>query len=303
MSESVIQSLAGSVAGMGALCITYPLVVASTRDAVTEKAKSKEVEGLNRLKSITEKSTIVRIFEQEGVSGLYSGLSSSLFGIGVTNAVYYFAYSLSSESARKRNGGNLSVGQSILAGVIAGTATTVVTNPLWVIQTHQSTYTHLHPNSPSPSIPKSVKDILAESGPEGFWRGIKAALVLVINPVLQYTAFEQLQNLLLAARRKRGMPVKKLSDIDIFVLGALAKLFATSLSYPLVLLKSRLQSNSHAYPSILSALLQILGKEGVQGLYRGMQAKLLQSVLTASLLFAGQRKVYDTVKLLLAKQV
>ena len=133
------------------------------------------------------------------------------------------------------------------------------------------------------------------------------------------TAFEQLKNLLLAQRRRgKGGKLAVLSNLDIFVLGALAKLFATSLSYPLVLLKSRLvrvdlaltpsvqivadlisalqQSASHAYPSLSAALVHIIRTEGPAGLYRGISTKLLQSVLTASFLFLGQAKVVEIVK-------
>jgi hypothetical protein len=47
--------------------------------------------GLARLlqkKSYNPAATILRIYSKEGLEGLYAGLSSSLFGIGVTNAVY-----------------------------------------------------------------------------------------------------------------------------------------------------------------------------------------------------------------------
>lgn len=63
------------------------------------------------------------------------------------------------------------------------------------------------------------------------WRGIGPALVLVINPVLQYTVFEQLKNALIAKRtntlRAAGAAataVAVLSDWDFFLLGALSKL-------------------------------------------------------------------------------
>lgn len=55
-------------------------------------------------------------------------------------------------------------------------------------------------------------------------------MVLVINPVLQYTVFEQLKNLLVARRttklRAAGLAtaVAVLSDWDFFFLGALSKL-------------------------------------------------------------------------------
>ena len=63
-----------------------------------------------------------------------------------------------------------------------------------------------------------------------FWRGIGPALVLVINPIIQYTVFEQLKNFLIARRtaRLRASGAKNatatLSDWDFFLLGALSKL-------------------------------------------------------------------------------
>jgi adenine nucleotide transporter 17 len=37
-------------------------------------------------------------------------------------------------------------------------------------------------------------------------------------------------------------------------------------------------------------------EEGIQGLYKGIGSKLLQSVLTAAILFAGQRRIYEFTK-------
>jgi adenine nucleotide transporter 17 len=67
-----------------------------------------------------------------------------------------------------------------------------------------------------------------DGGVKALWKGIGPALVLVINPVLQYTAFEQLSRLLLAFRNNKTTR-RPLSDLDIFWLGALAKLCALRL--------------------------------------------------------------------------
>lgn len=40
----------------------------------------------------------------------------------------------------------------------------------------------------------------------------------------------------------------------------------------------------------------ILEQEGVQGLYKGASSKLVQSVLTAAILFAGQKRIYELTK-------
>ena len=57
----------------------YPLITLSTRAQVESK----------RAQSSTY-DAIRRIVQREGVRGLYSGLDSALFGISVTNFVYYY---------------------------------------------------------------------------------------------------------------------------------------------------------------------------------------------------------------------
>lgn len=64
-------------------------------------------------------------------------------------------------------------------------------------------------------------------------------------------------------------------------------------------MKSRLQAGSASaqrYKSALDGILTIIREEGVEGLYKGVASKLMQSVLTAAILFAGQRRIYEVVK-------
>ena len=61
--------------------------------------------------------------------------------------------------------------------------------------------------------------------------------------------------------------------------------------------KSRLQAGGPTkYKSSVDGLLTILREEGVEGLYKGIGSKLVQSVLTAAILFAGQRRIYEITK-------
>lgn len=75
-----------------------------------------------------------------------------------------------------------------------------------------------------------VQHLYTYTVPSAFWRGIGPALVLVINPIIQYTAFEQLKNFLIKRRtdklRATGAvaAVAALTDLDFFLLGALSKL-------------------------------------------------------------------------------
>jgi len=57
----------------------YPLITLSTRSQI-EKKKAKT----------GTLSAVKRIVDREGIAGLYAGLDSALFGITVTNFVYYY---------------------------------------------------------------------------------------------------------------------------------------------------------------------------------------------------------------------
>ena len=104
---------------------TYPLINLSTRSQVAAKT---EKEG--------SRAAALRIIKRDGIVGLYDGLSSSLLGIAVTNGIYYVFF----EEARavvlkSRKGGRatLSTLESILVSAFAGAATSVISNPIWVI--------------------------------------------------------------------------------------------------------------------------------------------------------------------------
>ncbi|KAG1892487.1 peroxisomal membrane protein PMP47B [Suillus subluteus] len=304
VSDSAIHSLAGAAGGIVAMSATYPLIVLSTRAAVDVKNDSKSAA-----------QHLLEIVKREGIAGLYSGLSPSLLGIAVTNGVYYYFYERSRGIILNSRQGSkaLTMLESMLAGVIAGSATTIISNPIWVIQTSQAVRVEPSPSEPSnshavlrrPSVLQTIQAIIAKDGLNGFFRGLGPALVLVINPVLQYTVFEQLKNFLIKKRTLKlrvggsGSAVAVLSDWDFFVLGALSKLVATGSTYPYIVLKSRLQAGqarAEQYKSSLDGLATILKEEGIQGLYKGVGSKLLQSVLTAAILFAVQRRLYEFTK-------
>jgi len=290
------------------MTVTYPLIFTSTRAAVETKKEHK-----------TTIQAVVDIIQREGLLGLYAGLSSSLLGIAVTNGVYYYFYERTREAilaapARANRSKALNTLESVLSGLIAGTATTLISNPIWVVQVNQATQTmpseitQSSIQAPKPrklNIFQTIKFIMRKDGISAFWRGIGPALVLVINPIVQYTVFEQLKNAVIKSRTAKlkavgaATTVAVLSDLDFFWLGAISKLVATTITYPYIVVKSRLQANSaqsRTYTSSLDGLQKILKEEGLAGMYKGVGSKLVQSVLTAAILFVGQRRIYELVK-------
>ncbi|KAJ8099439.1 mitochondrial carrier domain-containing protein [Lipomyces tetrasporus] len=316
-ADSVAQALAGAGGGALAMVVTYPLITLSTR-AQTERRKSMSAESSETLPPPTTTTTTTtaglknrlmkkpslvsaagKIIQREGVSGLYSGLESALFGISITNFVYYYFYEGTRALFERRKRikgaaaiaatGTMSTLESMIAGAIAGSATVILTNPIWVVNTRQTV--RASPSSAKKlSVIETVKDILSTDGPRAFFAGLVPALMLVINPILQYTIFERLRAVI---ERRR-----KLRPLDFFILGAIGKLVATTATYPYITVKSRMQvqrrnvevkdgekADSEVYTSTFSALKQIAGQEGWTSLYSGIDSKIVQSVLTSAFLF------------------
>ncbi|KAJ2978354.1 hypothetical protein NUW58_g7523 [Xylaria curta] len=113
------------------------------------------------------------------------------------------------------------------------------------------------------------------------------------NPHTQYTLFEQMKNIF-EARRKRNI-----TPTMAFFLGALGKLFATSITYPYITVKSQMHvAGNGQKEGMTQAIRRVIKEEGYAGLYKGIGPKVTQSVLTAAFLFAFKDVLYEqTVKL------
>ncbi|KAF2146044.1 uncharacterized protein K452DRAFT_263550 [Aplosporella prunicola CBS 121167] len=293
-SDNVAHALAGAGGGLLSMALTYPLITLSTRAQVESKrAQSSALDAVRH------------ILKREGVAGLYAGLESALFGISVTNFVYYYWYEWTRsgfEQAAVRTGRaskKLTTIESMIAGAIAGSATVLLTNPIWVVNTRMTarkseSEEQVLPGSKPVKKPSTIGTLLAIIRNEGFLRlfaGVIPALVLVMNPILQYTIFEQLKNAL--EKRRRVTPT------DSFYLGAFGKLLATSITYPYITVKSRMHVASKEGPKddMRTSFRRIINEEGWAGLYGGIGPKVTQSVITAAFLFAFKDALYAaTVK-------
>lgn len=170
----------------------------------------------------------------------------------------------------------------MIAGAIAGSATVLITNPIWVINTRMTARRSEPEEQALPGGPRKPKastigtllELLRQEGPKALFAGVLPALVLVINPILQYTIFEQLKN---AVERRRRMTPK-----DAFYLGALGKILATSITYPYITIKSQMHVASKDGPkeSLNGSLKRIIREEGWTRLYKGKPAPENQFLMT-----------------------
>nr|XP_018685335.1 PREDICTED: peroxisomal adenine nucleotide carrier 1 isoform X2 [Musa acuminata subsp. malaccensis] len=144
--------------------------------------------------------------------------------------------------------------------------------------------------------------------------GTKANLVVAAAAgactvvVTQYTVFDQLKQRILRKQSSKVMPADTksspavLSAFSAFVLGAISKSVATIVTYPAIRCKVMIQSadtedesnkdtQSKTPKTMVGALSSIWGKEGFPGVFKGLQAQILKTVLSSALLLMIKEKI------------
>ncbi|XP_037600217.1 peroxisomal membrane protein PMP34 [Cebus imitator] len=190
---------------------------------------------------------------------------------------------------------------------LQGVVNVLLTTPLWVVNTRLKLQGAKFRNEDIvPTNYKGIIDafhqIIRDEGILALWNGTFPSLLLVFNPAIQFMFYEGLKRQLLKKRMK-------LSSLDVFIIGAVAKAIATTVTYPMQTVQSILRVSAGvlftfsptAFYYMSCSLMQELTsvssnlfpfrRFGIMGLYKGLEAKLLQTVLTAALMFLVYEKL------------
>lgn len=170
---------------------------------------------------------------------------------------------------------------------MAGALAQLFTIPVAVVTTRQQT-------RPAGEEPKGLLDtareVVAEDGLSGLWRGLKASLVLVVNPSITYGSYQRFKDILFPNQTRLTMG-------ESFVLGALSKAVATCVTQPLIVAKVGLQSrpppqrNGKAFKSFGEVMRFIVEHEGVGGLFKGIGPQLMKGLLVQGVLMMSKERM------------
>jgi adenine nucleotide transporter 17 len=275
------------------------------------------------------------VVKHEGWERLYGGLMPSLVGTAGSQGVYYFFYQIfrnraevkALERARRGLGdGSIGMLQSLTVAALSGCVNVLLTNPIWVVvmrmQTHRKVKKQqglkgltsdpdkaLQADTAENTSYKSIdvfQELYKEDGVLGFWKGVIPSLIMVSNPAIQFMLYETLLKKLKKRRASNLKGADGLTALEIFLLGAVAKLGATVVTYPLLVVKARLQAKQmagddkkHRYKGTLDALMKMVYHEGLRGMYKGMGTKIVQSVFASALLFMIKEELVKAARLLI----
>jgi hypothetical protein len=143
---------------------------------------------------------VSKIASADGVAGLYAGMSGALLGVASTNFAYFYWYSVVRTVYIKyaKGAGQPSTAVELSLGAVAGALAQLFTIPVAVITTRQQTQS----KEDRKGIIDTAREVIeGEDGISGLWRGLKASLVLVINPSITYGAYERLKTVLYPGKK------------------------------------------------------------------------------------------------------
>ncbi|KAL8969186.1 MAG: hypothetical protein Q9183_002118 [Haloplaca sp. 2 TL-2023] len=285
------NALAGATGAALANAIVYPLDIVKTRLQVQVKQKKGDLEPLttNDEHYTSSLDALRKIIDNEGITGLYSGIHGSLLGVTSTNFAYFYWYSvvrslyLSSQKIPSPPG----TAMELSIGAAAGAVAQVFTIPVSVITTRQQT----QPKGDKKGLLDTGKEVVhSEDGWTGLWRGLKASLVLVVNPAITYGAYQRLRELLFPGKAN-------LRPWESFFLGAMSKALATIVTQPLIVAKVGLQSRppparqGKPFKSFLEVMSYIIEHEGPLALFKGLAPQVTKGILVQGLLMMTKERM------------
>ena len=297
------HALAGSTGAAISSISTYPLSLIITRLQTQRQLRQfKSHEPSADYTSI--QNAVKRIYTQEGVKGLYTGLIPDTVKTIADSFLFFLAYNFLRQS-RTRNytdrSSRLPVLDELGVGFLAGTFSKFLTTPLANVVTRKQasalTKCSTQTSVDSRSFRSIALEIYSEKGIWGFWSGYSASLVLTLNPSLTFLFFENLKWALLSrSQRQETIPQAT------FLLAAISKALASVITYPFSLAISRAQLSSRLVTSepgtesqdilktppartqskveisenVFATILHIIRHGGLKALYDGVGGEVLK---------------------------
>ncbi|XP_030512127.1 nicotinamide adenine dinucleotide transporter 1, chloroplastic-like isoform X2 [Rhodamnia argentea] len=280
---------AGAGAAAGAIAATFvcPLDVIKTR---------LQVHGIpSGHKGSIIITSLQNIVKQEGVKGLYRGLSPTILALLPNWAVYFTVYEKLKGLVHSHddNGNQVSTGANMIAAAGAGVATAITTNPLWVVKTRLQTQGMRPDVVPYGSVPSALRRIALEEGLRGLYSGILPSLVGISHVAIQFPAYEKIKCYI---AKRDNTTVDRLSPGSVAIASSISKLSASVMTYPHEVIRSRLQEQGHGakvrYAGVVDCVKKVFRKEGIPGFYRGCATNLLRTTPSAVITFTSYEMIH-----------
>lgn len=217
-------------------------------------------------------------------------LAESLKVLGITGALVFLRDQFATAAAEWWAGAETT--RFLLAGAVAGIVSRTVVSPLEVVATAQMV------RGGNKGLVGELTSLFQTEGIKGFFKG-NGANCLKVAPTrgVQFFAFEKFKLTLVSWKRKNmGLSEDAdvaLSPLERLVAGGFAGMVASSMVYPIEVVKTMLTMYPGKYAGIGAAFRAVVAEVGPRGLYAGLTPTLIAMFPYVGVEFM----IYETCKI------
>jgi hypothetical protein len=234
--------------------------------AANETAKARAPPSRSVLHVRNIRQGVKAIFADGGFAAFWRGNGINVLKVAPETATRFWAY----ERFKKifcEDPDNITILERFLAGASAGAVSQATIYPLEVAKTRFA----LSTRGQYRSIGHCVSVCVQHEGPRALYRGMLASIVGIIP----YSGVDLALYSLLKDTYEQRFPDREPGLLTLLCCGATATTCAQAVSYPLQLVRTRLQAQGMegrpiAYNGILDCIAKTVRAEGLRGLYRGI---------------------------------
>ncbi|KAJ3067989.1 hypothetical protein HDU98_008823 [Podochytrium sp. JEL0797] len=263
--------------------------------------------------------TLAKIWTQEGVHGLFSGLAPSVYAYLPDRIIWFSVYHGAKRVLAKELGtepeGTTTV--HLLATLVASVAGTVAVSPLWFVRTRMMAQTTL-PGEPHSynytSTSNALSTIVRKEGWGALYKGLGPSLLGVSHSLIMFPLYERLKLELRNSKQFHGTnPDGSLTNGSILIASSISKCIASLATYPHEVIRTRLQTQTThnyvekgpggqevtkvepKYRGVIQTAKVLIREEGAVSLYRGLGTSIIRQVPAGA--------INDLIILLLLRRV
>jgi len=267
-NSALRRLISGAFAGAVSRTVVAPL----------ETIRTHLIVGTGSLSSAQVFDNIMKI---DGWRGLFRGNFVNVIRVAPSKAIELFAYDTIKKvlTPNPDEPMKLPIPPSLLAGACAGFTSTLCTYPLELLKTRITIQRDVYNN-----LLDAMVKIVRDEGPGELYRGLVPSLIGVVPyAAVNYFTYDGLRK-----AYKKAFKTDP-NNLVTLLIGSMSGAISSSASFPLEVARKQMQVGAvggrQVYDNLLHALICIMEKEGVGGLYKGLGPSCLKLAPAAGIAF------------------